>query len=236
MMACIRWRKLLGKPFEKNLWHLVYNEEPNPNDPTQLGTALENCFNTMGEIFTQANLYLRNGQHANLVKLKGAKIRLNSPDLVKFGGGARVKKITISDEWGNMVQEPSLNFSYGKEYKYSLYELVPDGVRSISSGVAQYEPASGNDENPFVEPYRYAIEKALSVDYNVYQTGPMGQIYFPSPVIGYSRVIVKDLQPEGAPATGYAVNDFYTAKDFPTIVNSTQLNMQNARCSGASIL
>jgi hypothetical protein len=218
--------KAAWETIRKKFMALVYNEEPNPNDPTQLGTALENCFNTMGEIFTQANLYLRNGKHANLVKLKGAKIRLNSPDLVKFGGGARVKKITISDEWGNMVQEPSLNFSYGKEYKYSLYELVPDGVRSISSGVAQYEPASGNDENPFVEPYRYAIEKALSVDYNVYQTGPMGQIYFPSPVIGYSRVIVKDLQPEGAPATGYAVNDFYTAKDFPTIVNSTQLNIR----------
>ncbi|MFN8322415.1 MAG: hypothetical protein U0T74_07125 [Chitinophagales bacterium] len=218
-------------PISKSAWetirkkymHLVYNEEPNPGDPTQLGTALENCFNTMGEIFTQVNLYLRNGKHANTAKLKGAKIRLNSPDLIKFGGGARVKKITISDEWGNMVQDPSLNFSYGKTYEYT----TTSGNDTISSGVAQYEPASGNEENPFVTPYRYVSEKPLSVDFNLYQTGPVGQIYFPAPVIGYSRVKVKDIQPEGAPATGFAVNEFYTAKDFPTLVRTTQMHIRS---------
>lgn len=215
--------KSAWETIRKKYMHLVYNEEPNPGDPTQLGTALENCFNTMGEIFTQANLYLRNGKHANTAKLKGAKIRLNSPDLIKFGGGARVKKITISDEWGNMLQDSALNFMYGKVYDYT----TKIDTTVISSGVAQYEPASGNEENPFVEPYRYVSEKPLSVDFNLHQTGPLGQIYFPSPVIGYSKVTVKDLQPAGAPATGYAVHEFYTAKDFPALVSSTQMYVRS---------
>ncbi|MBK7149745.1 MAG: hypothetical protein IPH78_13245 [Bacteroidetes bacterium] len=221
-------------PISKAAWesirdkymHLVYNRPLNDHSVEAIGIAIENCFATMGEMFEQANRYLRRGGHANKIKLKGAKIRLQSPDLVKFGGGARVKRITISDEWGNMIQDPSLNFSCGKEYKYSIDEILPGRIRKISSGVAQYEPASGNEENPFIEPYRYALEQPLSVDYNLYQTGPLGQIYFPAPVIGYSRVTVKDYQPEGAPATGFAVNEFYTAKDFPTIVNSTRLNVR----------
>jgi hypothetical protein len=215
--------KAAWETIRKKFMKLVYNQSPDVSSPEALGVALENCFNTLGEMFTQANIYLRNGKHANTVKLKGAKIRLNSPDLIKFGGGARVKKISVSDEWGNMVQDPALNFSYGKQYSYRIEENVNGINRIISSGVAQYEPATGNEENPFVVPYRYAIEKPLSVDFNLYQTGPVGQIYFPAPVVGYRKVIVKDLQPEGAPATGYAVHEFYTAKDFPTVVKTTDL-------------
>lgn len=217
--------KAAWETIRKKFMNLIYNEPVDAHSPEALGTALENCFQTLAEMFRQANLYLRDGHHANRAKLKSAKVRLNSPDLIKFGGGARVKKISISDEWGNMVQDPSLNFSYGKEYSYTTDETVNGAPQTISSGVAQYEPASGNEENPFVLPYRYAIEKPLSVDFNVYLTGPVGQIYFPSPVIGYSKVTVKQLMPEGAPASGYAVNQFYTSKDFPTVVRTTDLKV-----------
>lgn len=218
--------KAAWETIRKKFMNLVYNEQPDASSPEALGTALENCFLVMGEMFSQANLYLRNGKHANAAKLKGARIRLHSPDKIKFGGGARVKQITVSDEWGNMVQDPELNFSYGKQYTYKTEETMDGRTRSISSGVASYEPQTGNEENPFVQPLRYAIDKPLSVDYNLYMTGPVGQIYFPSPVIGYSKVTIKDLQPAGAPATGFAVHEFYTARDFPTIVKNTDLKIQ----------
>ncbi|MCS6933864.1 MAG: hypothetical protein NZM35_01760 [Chitinophagales bacterium] len=218
-------------PISKAAWeeirdgymHLVYNQPLESHSPEAVATALENCFAVLGELFEQANRYLRRGGHANKVKLKGAKIRLQSPDLIKFGGGARVKRITVSDEWGNMVQDPELNFTYGKEYTYTTEENINGIVKTISSGVAQYEPYIGNEENPFVVPYRYVKEKPLSVNQNLYQVGPLCQIYYPSPVIGYRRVIVKDVQPPDAPATGYAVHEFYTAKDFPTIATATRL-------------
>ena len=66
-------------------------------------------------------------------------IRLNSPDKLKFGGGCRVKQITINDGWSNLSDgEP--NSTYGTIYDYSVYdnELGKD----ISSGVAAYEPFS----------------------------------------------------------------------------------------------
>lgn len=215
-IAKAAWEKI-----RKGYTHFMYNEPLDPHSPEALGTAFENCFNTLGEYFHDANTYLENGGHGSEGKLKGAKIRLNTFDKVKFGGGARVKRVTVNDEWGNMVQNPELNFSYNKEYTYTTSEMVNGISRAISSGVAQYEPASGNEENPFVEPERYAIEKPLSIDFNLYQTGPLGQIYFPSAHVGYSKVTVKDLAPEGAPATGHSVNEFYTAKDFPTIVRTT---------------
>lgn len=206
--------------------NLVYNEPVNDFAPEAIGVAIENCIASIGELFDQANQYLRDRSHANKVKLKGAKIRLNSPDQIKFGGGARVKRIYISDEWGNMIQDPQLNFSYGKQYRYTRESDTAGSSEIISSGVAQYEPAVGGEENPFVVPYRYTLEQPLSIDQNLYHVGPAGQIYFPAAVIGYSEVQVSDIVPENAPAAGNMHYEFYTAKDFPVIVKATQMNVR----------
>jgi len=138
--------------------------------------------------------------------------KLNNPNKRKFGGGCRVKKIQMLDQWGAMVNNLSQNFNYGQEYNYKL----DDGT---SSGVALYEPMLGNDENPWKQPVFYSTKKLLAPDDKFYMEEPFGESFFPSPGVGYSKVTVKNLSRTGVTrhATGRVVHEFYTGKDFPTI-------------------
>ncbi len=213
--------KMAWETIRKKYMHLVYNNPPDPHNVEGFGAALENCFAVLGEFFKQANNYLKDKGHANIMRIKGAKLRLNSPDLTKLGGGTRVKRILMSDQWGAMIQDSAQNFVYGQEYSYTLQE----NGRTISSGVAQYEPRIGNEENPFVLPYRYVIEKSLSVDLNLYQSGPLGQIYFPAADVGYRSVRVQAIRHAGEAEDGHTTYEFYTAKDFPTLVQSTPITV-----------
>jgi len=148
-------------------------------------------------------------------------IRLNNPNKAKLGGGVRVKKIEITDQWDGTKVDPSLanSFSYGQEYTYTL----EDGT---SSGVASYEPQLGGDENSFKIPVFFSESKLLTADDEHYMEEPFGESFFPNPVVGYSKVTVKNLQRDNVTrhATGKTVSEFYTAKDFPTIVENTHLN------------
>ena len=60
-------------------------------------------------------------------------VRLNSPDKIKYGGGHRVKQLTINDGWDVINNSNYENYDYGQTYEYRL----SDGT---SSGVAEYEP------------------------------------------------------------------------------------------------
>lgn len=75
-------------------------------------------------------------------------------------------------------------FTYGQEYTY--------GDEHGSFGVAAYEPMVGADENPWRQPV-YAINptNALTPDERFYQETPFGESLFPSPVVGYSKVVVR---------------------------------------------
>lgn len=64
-------------------------------------------------------------------------IRLGTPDNIKYGGGCRVKQVTINDHWNEGKESESI---YGTVYEYKL-------IDGTSSGVAQYEPMLGGDEN-----------------------------------------------------------------------------------------
>lgn len=159
-------------------------------------------------------------------------IRLNNPNKHKLGGGVRVKKIRISDEWdgtGITTGTPQA-FSYGQEYTYTL----PDGT---SSGVASYEPQLGGDENPWKQPIFTSEEKILAPDDEHYMEEPFGESFFPSPSVGYSRVTVKNLQRKNVKhnATGKVVHEFYTAKDFPTITERTELTSKREKSDPFSI-
>jgi hypothetical protein len=144
-------------------------------------------------------------------------IRLNNVTGHKYGGGSRVQKISVSDEWGNMTSEES-TYSYGQEYTYTN----DDGT---SSGVASYEPQLGGDENPWKTPVFFSEENLLAPDDQHYMETPFGESFFPSPSVGYSKVTVKNLQHTGVTrnATGSVVHEFYTAKDFPTITKRTDI-------------
>ncbi|HWJ24996.1 MAG TPA: hypothetical protein VNS32_00540, partial [Flavisolibacter sp.] len=140
--------------------------------------------------------------------------------------GARVQKITISDEWdvmtGNTGNEKA---TYGQYYDYITTDK--DGnVRS--NGVAAYEPATGNEENPFHEPIDFTEKVHWSSSKYHFIEKPFCETYFPAPSVGYSKVTVipfgSDYSRADKPIadeqhTGTVVNEFYTAKDFPTAVD-----------------
>ena len=76
--------------------------------------------------------------------------------------------------------------------------------------------------------------KLLGSESRNYIELPFGECFFPSPKITYSRVTVKNLPRvvmDGATvesevkrhATGQVVTEFYTSKDYPTIVDYTSL-------------
>src|ERR1043165_8206486 len=152
-------------------------------------------------------------------------LRLMCPSFKKLGGGSRVKKIEMIDEWAGMTDDfTSANSNYGQTYAYTN----EDGT---SSGVASYEPQLGGDENPWRQPLFSDVKKLLAPDDRFYQEEPMGECYFPSPSVVYSKVTVKNLQRTNVTrhATGKVVHEFYTAKDFPTIVNRTNPNFVRAK-------
>ncbi len=154
------------------------------------------------------------------VVLSKSFIRLNNPSFQKFGGGSRVKTITLVDNWSQMVDSVA-SAQYGQEYSYTKME----NGREISSGVASYEPVVGKDENPFVEPLFYEQKKFLAPDNSYYAELPLGESLYPGATVGYSRVVVRNLQYEDVKrtATGYSVSEFYTAREFPTISYFTAL-------------
>lgn len=147
-------------------------------------------------------------------------IRVNNVVGRKLGGGSRVKKITMSDEWSNMTQASARTMQYGQEY---IYEL-PDGT---SSGVAAYEPLLGGEENPFRKPVFYQMKQLLAPDYKYYKEEPFGESFFPGASVGYSRVITRNLQRQDVTkhGTGFTEEEFYTYKDFPVITKRTDVDM-----------
>ncbi|MGB0176880.1 MAG: hypothetical protein ACPF9D_06925, partial [Owenweeksia sp.] len=178
---------------------------------------LFDAFENLLEIFSRPNGYLREKEYSQKMVLNKSWIRLYNPIGRKFGGGSRVKKISISDQWANMTANGQSS-EYGQEYLYQL----PDGT---SSGVASYEPLIGGDENPFKTPVAFSDKHLLVPDDEHYLETPFGESFFPSPGVGYSRVEVKNLQYQNVTqnATGKIVHEFYTSRDFPTFPDETDL-------------
>jgi hypothetical protein len=148
-------------------------------------------------------------------------IRLYNPSGMKKGGGSRVKKLTLNDRWQAMLANDARyeNFDYGQEFSYTTADA---NGRTISSGVAAYEPILGGEENPFRQPVFFSEEKMLAPDETFYQEEPYGESYFPAPMVGYSKVTITNLKRTAVVTgtTGKTVMEFYTAKDFPTKADS----------------
>jgi hypothetical protein len=157
-------------------------------------------------------------------------VRLNNPKKKKLGGGARVKKIQMSDEWNGTGIVENTGFSYGQEYSYTL----PDGT---SSGVASYEPQLGGDENPWKIPVFFEKKKLWAPDDEHYMEEPFGECFFPSACVVYSRVTVQNIKRTGVihNATGKIVHEFYTAKDFPTIAKRSEVKKKQEKSMPLSI-
>ncbi len=149
-------------------------------------------------------------------------IRLREPNGTKIGGGSRVAKITMSDKWNSMTDGTAQTSQYGQEYEYKL-------ENGKSSGVASYEPQIGGDENPWHSAYPEEKIVRFAPDDNLFIEDPLMESQFPSPGVGYSRVTISSLKYSNVKrtATGRVVKEFFTAKDFPTVVKRSNVQVQS---------
>lgn len=172
----------------------------------------------------------RMGNICNKITSDKSFVRLNNPAYRKFGGGLRVKKVQVFDSWDKMSAGDKVAV-YGQEYNYNTVVEVDGQQKVISSGVASYEPSVGNDENPFRVPSRLYIEKvgALAPTDFMYAEEPFAETFFPAASVGYSKVTVQSIHKTKKSATGISQTEFYTTKDFPTLVEITPLDRESKK-------
>jgi hypothetical protein len=162
------------------------------------------------------------------VDLSRSFIRLNHATMRKRGGGLRVKRVEVSDNWNKMTNQREAKF--GQEYTYTTTYKTGDTSLTVSSGVASYEPMIGAEENPFRVPIAYSERVApLAPANNLFSEEPLGESYFPSASVGYSKVRVRTINAKARSANGWTETEFYTTKDFPTLVEHTLLDDQSRR-------
>lgn len=164
------------------------------------------------------------------VLLANSFARLNNPVLKKKGGGHRIKKITINDNWNRMTGQYSS--MYGQLYDYTTTELVNGANMVISSGVASYEPGVGNEENPFREVLQYSERQLLGPTDHSNIELPFAETFFPAPSVGYSRVSVRSIHNKDdnkfKSGIGLQQTEFFTTRDFPVISEYTDMD-KNSR-------
>jgi len=233
-------------PIAVNSWYYMKTTLPRIltqiNDPAvdesgfealnQLGSLLS-MFTQLGQMFSGFRRYCFDLTLADRIDVDRSWIKLGSPDGIKYGGGCRVKKLYMKDDekWTEDGEADVI----GQVYEYTMEERG----KTISSGVASYEPIMGGDENALKYAKFYPQNLPLKSANDLFFEYPVNESYFPSPQVGYRKITVKSLATdklkknptdpaiEGILATGETVHEFYTAKDFPTIVEETDLEMHN---------
>ncbi len=196
-------------------------------DDIDLGEAVTVLASMSLEVIGAFSSFDRKARQRNWgseVDLNRTFIRLNNPLYKKYGGGHRVKRIKIYDNWNKMTNQKAA--MYGQEYYYTTSIEVNGTPVNISSGVASYEPGIGGDENPLRVPIEYVEKIApLAPVALAYSEEPLGESLFPSPGIGYSKVRVRTINyRKKKSANGLEETRFYTAYDFPTITERTLLD------------
>lgn len=176
------------------------------------------------------NNYAKSGNFANKVPLNKSFIRLCSPDQNKVIGGSRVKQIITTDNWNQLTagyngQHP-LSKDYTIDYEYTdvIKNPITNQNQVISSGVTEYEPMVGGDENPLRQPAFYDQHIKMAPDNNLYVDLPYNESLYPGPNLIYSKVkVVSNKTNLQVPGTGYQEHEFFTAKDYPVKTDHTEI-------------
>jgi hypothetical protein len=195
----------------------------------QVGDALIGLLDNLEHAFSDPVSYLRGQGKAQSTVVGQCFARLNDPVGFKYGGGQRVKFIKLKDNWQKMTGQ--YNSTYTQTYDYTTTETFNGATRTISSGVAAYEPGIGGDENPFQTIVQIQDKLPLGpTSYGAIEM-PILEPFFPAPTVGYSQVTVRSVSsiPPGAQqksrsGIGRQVTQFYTAKDFPVYYSNTWLD------------
>lgn len=207
-------------------------------DDIDFGDAVQMLVSSVDEIRNSVKGFYNNSRSKNwgsAIEVSRSFIRLNVPAYIKYGGGYRVKQIEVFDNWKHMTGQREAG--YGQQYDYTTTKIVTrdtivSGVKKlltdtlvISSGVASYEPFIGGEENPFREPVEYEEKVSVLAPKNfMYTEKPLGESFYPSAIVGYSKVRVRTIHTKARSANGWQETEFYTTKDFPTLVEFTPLD------------
>ncbi len=226
-----------------NLSRIAWDSPMFDDDDNSFGKQLlADLYKTFASNFADK---FRSPNRSMLKKERGSKlvvnksfIRLNTVANAKLGGGVRVKKVKMLDNWNAMTDGEESEFDYGQEYDYTDTYIENGVEKTRSSGVASYEPQIGGDENPFKQVYFYEKGNFLAPNEQFYQEEPFGESFFPSASVGYSKVTVKNLQRANVKrhATGKVVHEFYTCKDYPTITRMTEMDHKRSKNDPISVL
>lgn len=162
----------------------------------------------------------------SIIDTRRSVIRLNTPNKIKYGGGSRVKKLMVKDNWNTVSGEP--DSEYGQIFTYTEIE----NNQTISSGVATYEPLIGGEECALRTVKKFPGRVPCKLDNNLMFEYPINESYYPAPSVGYGKVTVKSINTgkilnsedgHGASCSGVTVHEFYTAKEFPVITDETKI-------------
>ena len=168
---------------------------------------------------------------------KYSLIRLNNVTGTKYGGGIRVKRIEFSQNGERTAEN-----TYGQVYEYTTQE----NGKTISSGVASFEPSGAAEENPLRYVEKYGVKVPALPDYPMFSQFPANEGYYPSAQVGYRKVTVKSIAtaakieqtngsseyeglafPTGISTTGVTVQEFYTYKDFPILSSHSSVDYED---------
>lgn len=217
------------------------DDTPSSTNINDITNAIFNTMPILLEFFNGPNGYLETRNIARKFNPEKSWIRLRHPSKSKLGGGLRVKKVMMHDNWDVMIENVQANpinaYSnfYGQEYDYTLGENLG------SSGVATWEP-NMSKENPLLQPFFDSPEKLQAREY---VEMPFGKSFYPSATVTYSKVTVKNLDRINLAenkivkkhATGKVTSTFYTSKDFPTKSDHTNIDgLNNYVSNQANIL
>jgi hypothetical protein len=199
----------------------------------QVGDMLLGMLQSLKNAFTDPLSAFRKDGKAMHTDLSKCFVRLNDPNGFKNGGGYRVKTIKLKDNWNAMTRQ--FTSSYGQKYDYTTTENFNGTVRTISSGVASYEPSIGGEENPFQSILQVAdYLPAGPTSYGAIEM-PALDAFFPSPVVGYSKVTVSSVKTDTSSAkksrsgVGKQVTEFYTSRDYPVYYDYTPFDASSVK-------
>lgn len=194
----------------------------------QIADMMKGWLEGLKSAFKDIPKHLRDKGLAKTAVPSRSFVRLNDPDGFKYGGGHRVKSVKLKDNWDKMTSQ--YGSFYGQQYDYTTTEVFNGTVRTISSGVASWEPSIGGEENPFQSIVQVANEIPLGpTSYGAIEM-PVLDAFFPAPLVGYSKVTVRSLNKNTDPAKksrsgiGRQVTEFYTARDYPVQYSHTVID------------
>ena len=239
-------------PLSAAAWIKLKNEHPrlinSSNQMSDTGQSLGDAFDlfylmksfkgvaSIAEILRNYFKSARSRKWGRYIKPEHSFIRLNNVIGKKYGGGIRVKRIEFSQNGERTAEN-----TYGQVYDYTTQE----NGKTISSGVASFEPSGAAEENPLRYVEKFNVHIPALPDYPLFSQFPVNEGYYPSPRVGYRKVTVKSIAtaakieqangsseyeglsfPTGISTTGVTIQEFYTYKDFPIISSHSSVEYE----------